>query len=158
MTTRLLPALLSLFLAVTSTPALADVESPEAHAKHPTKTITVDNTDIRPGTLMMDQGDVLSFVNYSVHPVQITFTEPKDIEKHIRCGLVRSASDKNPPPAEWALFTWNEGRLVATLPPGRFASVCDLEPGKYAYTATVVAHKQGAEGGTLPAKGQIEVK
>src|SRR5262249_52631573 len=103
--------------------------------------------------------DILAFVNYSTHPVEVTFTEPSDLEKKIRCGLVHG-TEKNAPSAPWALFTWKDGKLVGTLPPGKFASVCSLEPGSYAYTATIIGLGQRARdpGSVLPAKGQIEVK
>src|SRR5258705_5819838 len=135
MTTASIRLSLALALMLAAAPALAEHEGPEAHSHGATKTITLDGQDVRPATTEMSHGDVISFVNYSTNPVQVTFIEPKDLEKHIHCGLVRDPKDKGTPPAPWALFTWTDGKLVGNVPPGQFASVCSLDPGSYAFTA-----------------------
>jgi len=151
-----LPIALALTLAAAPL-ALAEHEGPEAHAHGATKTITLDGQDIRPSSTEMQNGEVLSFVNYSTHPLRVTFTEPKDLEKHIRCGLVHDV--KTPPSAPWALFTWENGKLVGDVPPGQFASVCSLEPGSYSFTTeSTGAGRADGRPGTLPVKGTIEVK
>jgi plastocyanin len=137
--------------------ALAEHEDSDAHAKATTRTITLDGNDIRPSTLTMDHGDVVSFVNYSTNPVQVTFTEPSDLEKKIRCGLVHG-QEKGAPAAPWALFTFKDGKLVGNVPPGQFASVCSLEPGRYSFTTEIIGLRQRDPGSVLPTKGQIEVK
>ena len=106
----------------------------------------------------MDHSDVLMFVNYSTHPVRVTFTEPADLKNRIRCSAVRGA-EKDALSAPWALFSWENDKLTATVPPGQFASVCSLEHGSYAFTvAPVDASAQGAAShGLLPAKGEIMV-
>ncbi len=161
MTTAIrLPLALALLLAG-PVAALAEHETPEAHQHGATKTIMVDNTDIRPEATQMDHGDVIAFLNSSTHPVKITFTEPADLEKKIRCGLVREAKDKGRPAAPWALFTWVDGKLVGNVPPGQFGSVCSLDPGKYTFTAErigVESSQHAGRAGVLAPKGTIEVK
>jgi|SRR5262245_29215544 len=148
----------ALLLACTGAPVLAETEGPSDHAKHNSRTITLDGNDVRPPQTRMDHADVLMFANYSTHPVRVTFTDPADLKSRIRCGLVRGR-ERDAPAAPWALFTWENDKLVATVPPGQFASVCALEPGSYAFTvASVSASAQGAgTRGLLPAKGQIVV-
>jgi hypothetical protein len=155
MTTSCIRLLLALLVASVAAPALAESEAPDAHAKGTTQTITLDGHDIRPSATTMAHADVVSFVNYSTHPVQVTFIEPSDLEKKIRCGLVHG--EKAAPAAPWALFTWKDGKLVGNVPPGQFASVCSLEPGRYAFTAEIIGQR-AREGSVLANKGTIEVK
>jgi hypothetical protein len=61
----------------------------------------------------------------------VRFTEPEDIASRIHCGLVRPDA-KAKSEAPWQLFAWTNGQLAATIPPGRFASVCSFAPGSYA--------------------------
>jgi hypothetical protein len=122
-----------------------------------TQTITLDGNDIRPSATTMTHADVVSFVNYSTHPVQVTFIEPSDLEKKIRCGLV-ARQGEGAPTSPWALFTWKDGKLVGNVPPGRFASVCSLEPGSYAFTAEILGQGRVRSGSVLAKKGTIEVK
>jgi len=157
MTTRTLRLVLGFVLALGASPTLAEHEDASGHAKHPSQTIVLDGNDVRPSTTRMNQSDVIAFQNYSTIPVQVTFTEPADLEKMIRCGLVTEKAETPPPSAPWALFEWRGGKLTATIPPGRFASVCSLEPGTYSFTATPVAHDPRPSG-VLPAKGQVVVK
>ena len=150
---------LVLTLAVTRARAAHDEEDVTAHSKHPMRTVVLDNTDIRPSTLNMERGDALVFENHSNHPVKVTFTEPDNVVEKIRCGLIR-AKEKEAPKAPWQLFAWQDGKLTATLPPGRFASVCSLLAGTYTYTAIPVTAgaKQTESGGLLPNKAQIVVQ
>jgi hypothetical protein len=157
MTTSSVRLALALLVAVGVGSAVAEHEELDAHAKATTRTVTLDGTDIRPSTTTMDHADVVSFVNYSTHPVRVTFTEPSDLEKKIRCGLVHGKA-KGAPSAPWAIFTWEGGRLVGNVPPGQFASVCSLDPGTYAFTTEIIGQRTRDAGGELPAKGQIEVK
>ena len=160
MTTSPIRLFLALLLALASRPALAEHEGPDAHSHGATQTITLDGNDIRPSNTTINHGDIISFVNYSTHPVQVTFTEPADLEQKIRCGLVHGAKTKDAPSAPWALFTWTDGKLVGNVPPGRFASVCSLEPGTYSFTAQIVGQSTRAadHASILASKGQIEVK
>jgi hypothetical protein len=151
MTTSPIRLLLAASLALAVVPAYAEHEGPDAHAHGATQTVVIDGKDIRPSTTTMSHVDVVSFLNYSTHPVRVTFSEP-GVEKRIRCGLVHG---KGKPSAPWALFTWQDGKLVGNVPPGQFASVCSFDPGSYAFTAEVIGHQtRGAE----MAKGQLEVK
>jgi len=149
---------LAFLLALGVVPAGAEGE--DDHSKHDTATVTLDGNDVRPSTLTMKQSDVLAFVNYSTHPVTVTFTDPADIAQKIRCGLVKGQEHKGAATAPWALFSWQNGKLTGTLPPGRFASVCSLDPGSYAFTATIIGQsaRSSDRSGVLPVKGQVEVK
>jgi hypothetical protein len=107
----------------------------------------------------MAPSDALVFENHSVHPITVTFTEPADLPQKIRCGLIRkSANEKAQAP--WQLFMWKDGKLAATIPPGRFASVCSLQQGSYAFVASRegLAVRPEGSGGGLPEKGQITVR
>ena len=149
---------MALLLAFGPRAVLAEPEGASDHAKHTSRTITLDGNDVRPSQTRMEHSDVLMFVNYSAHPVRVTFTEPADLKNRIRCSAVRGA-EKDAPSAPWALFSWENDKLTATVPPGQFASVCSLEHGSYAFTvAPVDSSAQGAAShGLLPAKGQIMV-
>jgi len=151
-------SLFALLLLLDRIPVLAAEEGLEAHAKHNIQTITLDGNDVRPAQASLDHGDVLAFANYSARPVRVIFTEPADLKDKVRCGLVRG-NEKHAPAAPWALFTWENEKLSATVPPGQFASVCSLEPGSYTFTATSIeTGAQGGSGTKLPGKGQIVVK
>jgi hypothetical protein len=148
----------ALLLVLDTTPMLAAEEGLEAHSKHNIQTITLDGNDVRPSQASLSHGDVLAFANYSAHPVRVIFTEPADLKDKIRCSLVRG-TEKHAPEAPWALFSWENEKLSATVPPGQFASVCSLEPGSYTFTATSIeTAAQGGPGTKLPGKGQIVVK
>ncbi len=104
----------------------------------------------------MGAGDTLVFENYSVRPMRITFTEQADLRERIRCGLVKQkeAEKAQAPPQQ--LFAWSDGKLVGTIPPGRFASVCSFREGPYTFvTARLGVEARPAGGGGLPAKGEV---
>jgi len=150
---------LVLALAVTRARAGHDEEDVTAHSKHTLRTVALDNTDIRPSTLNMERGDALVFENHSINPIRVTFIDPPNMVEKIRCGLIRAKANEEPK-APWQLFVWEDAKLTATLPPGRFASVCSLMAGTYTYTATPVTAgaKLPDAGGLLPEKAQIVVK
>ena len=158
MRSRRLAILLPLFVACAVT-ARAEHESVEAHAAHPQKVVVLDNADLQPSRLELSGKDALVFENHSPHAMLVRFTDPEDIAKRVHCGFVRH-DEKAKSEAPWQLFTWSNGQLVATIPPGRHASVCSMAPGSYTYLVT----RQGAEArgeagtGLLPEKGQIVVK
>lgn len=150
---------LAVLLAFAAGLAIAVEEAPDGHAKAPQKTILLDTDRIQPSKLVMDKGDVLVFQNQSVHPITVSFLEPNDVMEKIHCHLITHGS-KGTPPAPWLLFREFRGKVSATIPPGRFASVCSLDPATY----TFVAQREGAgtgpggRSGVLQQKGEIVVQ
>jgi len=146
-----------LMLALGAAVAYGAEESLEAHAGHPSHTIILDKQDIRPSTTTMSKDDVIVFENQSLQAIKVTFTDPTDMRDKILCHIVRGKESERPQ-APWQLFAWTDGKLVATIPPGRFASVCSLAPGSYSFVTERqgVRPHQGAAG-ELPEKGQIVV-
>ena len=143
--------------ALVSGPTRAAQEAAEEHAKHTEHTVVLDNQDIRPTSITMDAADALVFENQSLRPIVLTFTDPPDMKDKIRCGLVKpTATSKSEAP--WQLFAWQNGKLSATIPPGRFASVCSLAEGSYTFVAERQSTNPHIVGGTLPPKGQVVVK
>ena len=158
MTTSISRLILALSAVLAVGPAFAEHEALDAHGKGDMKTIILEQRDVRPSTTKMSHGDVLSFMNLSIAPIQVTFTEPKDIAKYIRCGLVRAKAD-DVAAAPWALFSLQGDKLVATVPPGHFASVCSLEPGRYTFTTEPInSGDASTRGSLLPAKAEIVVQ
>jgi hypothetical protein len=158
MTTRRLVVLLPLILGL-AVGARADRESLEAHTAHAPKVIVLDNEHVQPSELELGPHDALVFENHSIQPMKVRFTEPKDMANRIHCGLVRP-SEKAKSEAPWQLFAWTNGQLTATIPPGRFASVCSFGEGTYAYLVSRLGAmpRADADSGILPEKGQITVK
>jgi hypothetical protein len=134
--------------------ATATIAAEGPHSGHPQRVVIIDNERIQPSAFTMKADEVLVFENQSVHPMRITFTEPAKSAEMVRCGLLTEAPDKRPP---WGLFDASEGKLTGTIPPGRFGSLCALQPGSYAF----VAERQDAQGHAdeeLPTKGQVKVE
>ena len=123
--------------------ALASTEPLEAHAQYPLKTIVLDPTRIAPAELSLAVGDVLVFENHDVHALRVTFVAPDDAAAHVRCGLVR-ATPSEPEQAPWLLFAHDGGKLAATIPPGRVASLCSLQKGTYVFVVDGVEPEPGA--------------
>ena len=147
---------LALGLGVGAVPARG--EDAGAHARQTPHAIILEDLDVRPSTTTMGAGDTLVFENYSVHTMRITFTEPADLRERIRCGLVKQ-KEADKAQAPWQLFAWSDGKLVGTIPPGRFASVCSLREGTYTFvTARLGVEARPGGGGGLPAKGEVIVK
>jgi hypothetical protein len=158
MRSRCCNVVVALVLAAAAGPARAEHEDLMGHARHPAHTVVLDNLDIRPADTTMDPGDVLVFENQSLQPIKVSFVEPADLKDRIRCELVRPTPDAKVR-APWQLFAWEDGKLTATIPPGRFASVCSLKEGNYTFLADPVnARARQPSGGGLPQKGQIVVK
>jgi len=145
------------FLALGAVTVRAEQESVEAHAKHPQKVVILDADRIAPSSLQMSEGDVLVFENQSVQPIVVTFVEPKDVGEKIHCSLVRK-DEREKIRAPWLLFEKSGGGLSASIPPGRFASLCSLGPGTYAYTARLARLRTRQAGSIVPEKGQITVQ
>jgi hypothetical protein len=157
MTGRAGAALAALLLMACSGSAGAADEPLEAHGKHASRTVVLDNEDVRPSDTTMARNEVLVFQNAATQPAVVTFIEPADLQQRIRCGLLEPSADEVRR-APWLLFGWRQGKLVATVPPGRFASVCSLAPGKYAFTVERQGVDAKGTGGVLPEKGTITVQ
>jgi hypothetical protein len=126
-----------------ATPVLAH-EDVMGHGSHPQKTITLMRDRISPTDLTMGKDDVLEFQNLSLYALKIKFLEPENMTDKIRCELINPKGSKQGK-TPWALFSWDEKqRLSATIPPGRFASLCTLAPGKYRYVIDQVGGTQAA--------------
>jgi hypothetical protein len=147
-----------LLLVVLGIPG-ARAEMPDEHAGKRQVTVYLFSERIAPSDVTLKQDDVITWENQSVHLMQVTFDAPADIEKKIRCGLLKLPASQRPP---WAVFSMNDGRLVGVMPPGRFGSMCELAPGQYAYTVKQLDADAGAGGGDsssiLPLKGTITVQ
>lgn len=142
---------IALALLVLAAPARA-AEAP--HATHTQRTVIVDNERVQPSALTMAPDEVLVFENHSLHPMRITFTDPANSAEMVRCSLLTEAPARRPP---WGLFDVANGRLTGTIPPGRFASLCALQPGSYAFVAERL-DAQGHADVELATKGQIRVE
>jgi hypothetical protein len=147
--------LLALLVAAVG-PARGD-EDVASHARHAQKIVLLDAERIVPSDTMMAEGDVIVFQNQSTEPIVVTFVDPKDVASKIHCSLVRKSEEEHPR-APWLLFQKAGDQVTATIPPGRFASMCSLSPGKYAFTAKRTRVKTSDAGGVLPDKGQITVQ
>jgi hypothetical protein len=132
-------------------------EDVKGHANHPQKTIVLMENRISPADLKMDKNDVLGFQNLSLYAMRIKFLEPEHMADAIRCELINPKAGKQGK-APWLLFAWDEKqRLSATIPPGRFASLCSLAPGQYSFVmdraggtqAAVRAPEGSGERGTI---------
>ena len=133
-------------------------EDVQAHLRAATHTVILDTEDVRPSTTTMAAGDAVAFQNYSLDVMRVTFVEPADLKERIRCGLVKQ-NEAEKAQAPWQLFAWSDDKLVATIPPGRFASVCSFREGTYTFLANRlgVQPRDGVAGG-LPQKGEVIVK
>ena len=148
-------AVLALVLWPRCVPA---VEEPlGAHTQHAPKTIVIDNDHLEPSSVDMSAQDAVLFENHSTRPIAVTFTEPADLRDRIRCGLILGSA-KERTRAPWQLFAWQDGKLAATIPPGRFASLCSLQAGNYSFLIARLGPGVNPAGGKLPDKGQITVK
>jgi len=153
---RVATAVLGLVL---SPAVVAAVEEPlTAHTQRPPKTVIIDNDRLLPSSLEMDAKDSVVFENFGTRPVSITFTEPTDLRDRIRCRLIHGDPQEHNG-APWQLFTWRDGKLVATVPEGRFASLCSLQPGRYTFLVSRLGSDVSPGGGSKPPeKGDITVK
>jgi hypothetical protein len=137
--------------------ALGASEPIEAHTQYPLKTIILDATRLTPSEMTAAVGDALVFENHSVRPVRVTFVAPDDAADHVRCGRVRQGAGE-PPSAPWLLFAREQGKLTATIPPGRFASVCSLQKGTYDYVVMAVEAAPAGGSVVVPGTGRIVVQ
>ena len=133
----------ALVLLPLAAPAFAH-EDPMGHGTHTQKTVTLMRDRISPTDLTMAKDDVLEFQNLSLYAMKVKFLEPEKMADSIRCELVNPKGSKQGK-TPWALFSWDEKqRLSGTIPPGRFASLCTLTPGKYRYVIDPVGGTRAA--------------
>ena len=99
------------------------------------RVITIDREQVHPSALSMKRDDVLEFVNYSAAPM-IVFIRPHEPSDMARCHVAAlGAGDDLAPDA----FIWAAGyQPAAIIPPGRFANICSLAPGRYVFVTREV--------------------
>jgi hypothetical protein len=133
-------------------------ETTAAHARHPQTVFVLDNERLQPSSATMERDGVLVFENHSLHPMFVRFVEPGDAAQRIHCHFIKKSEREAQAP--WLLFAANDGKLTATIPPGRFASLCAFAPGTYAFVAEPARVTSGSagRGGSLGEKGQITVR
>jgi len=150
-------ALMTLIAGVMSTIARAsnDVDGRARGAR----TIVLQGQDqITPSALTMTAGDVLEFENDSGELMRLIFVEPPDQDDNIHCYLADHTIAR-PDEMPWLLFDRDPGRrLTATIPPGKFASVCSLAPGQYTFVTVPVPRDSSDVLESLGIKGTITVE
>jgi hypothetical protein len=143
-----------LLIALAAGPAAAGDSTGTGAVAH---TITIIDRDvIRPSTLSMRSGDVLEFSNYSAQPMLLVFTEPRDPVDKVRCRPAHASAPSAS--ADLMLDDSGEPQLLTVIPPGRSASSCSLEPGRYAFLMRRVSRDVRAPDDTLGTKGVITVQ
>jgi hypothetical protein len=154
-----LPLVLGTILLLVPAGLRAAEDDARSHAAAPHKVIVIDADRVSPSALTMSPDDVLEFENFALNSMQVVFLEPADQADKIRCHLVGEKAG-HAARASWQLFSWGPGhRLTATIPPGRFASVCSLAPGQYTFVARRAAPATGTPpAATLGMKGTITVQ
>ena len=151
-------ALVTLIAGVTFTTAQAsnDVDArPAGNAR----TIVLQGEDrLTPSTLTMTAGDVLEFENDSGELMRLIFVEPPDQDDSINCYLADHTIAR-PDQVPWLLFDRGpRRRLTATIPPGKFPSVCSLAPGQYTFVTVPVPRDPRDVLESLGIKGTITVE
>ena len=123
------------------------------------RTIVLQGEDgITPSALTMTTGDVLEFENDSGELLRLIFVEPPHPDDDIHCYLADHAIAR-PDQMPWLLFDRDPGRrLVATMGPGKFASVCSLAPGQYTFVTMPIPRDPRGAGDPLGIKGTITVE
>jgi len=122
------------------------------------KTIVLGVTRIEPDNFTVGSTDVIAFTSTASDPLQVEFIKPTSQAGKINC---RVADPKSLKPGEmrWAAFSPNgEGHFAATVPPGRFPSVCTLAPGSYTYVVHRLSANPGTSEGRLGLEGNIRVR
>jgi hypothetical protein len=145
-------------IVIATTASITIANGPRGDASVARTITIIDGDVIRPSTLSMHAGDVLEFTNYSAEPMLLSFTEPRDAIDRIRCPVVH---EKAPSGARDPLRLDVDGsrpRLSTTIPPGRSASSCSLEPGHYGFVMRRVSRDFRAPEDSLGTKGVITVE
>jgi len=154
------PIMLALLALPPATSTATADETPEAHSHLKRTVIQLDAERLQPPSATVERDGVLVFENFAVNPIVVRFIEPADAAQKVRCHFVRQKGRIEGAP--WLLFSLDAGKLSATIPPGRFASLCSLDPGTYTYVAEVQRLKTqspSAAGSCVGSeKGQIVVR
>ena len=154
---RTVMVLMMLAAAVTSGMASASDEM-EGRGRSARKIVMHDDELISPSALTMNRDDVLEFENDSGQLMRLVFVEPEDQREKVRCHLVNRMSAR-PDETPRLVLDWDAGtRLTTIIPPGRFASVCSLAPGRYAFVARRVSRDPRGGEDSLGTKGTITVE
>jgi hypothetical protein len=97
------------------------------------KTIVLGPTRLDPANLTLARSEAVGFINTGNDPLTMEFTGPREQGGRITCRLSNPEALKRGE-APWAEFRLNDqGHYKASIPPGRFPSVCSLAPGPYTY-------------------------
>ena len=149
-------ALMALVAGVTSTIARA---SNDVDGRAGARTIVLQGGDqITPSALTMTAADVLEFENDSGELMRLIFVDPPEQDDSIQCYLADHTIAR-PDEMPWLLFDRGPGRrLTATIPPGKFASVCSLAPGQYTFVTVPVPRDPRDVLESLGIKGTITVE
>ena len=154
---RTVIVLMMLAAAVASGMASASEEL-EGRVRTARKIVMHDDDLISPSALTMNRDDVLEFENDSGKFMRLVFVEPEDQREKVRCHLVNRTSAR-PDETPRLVLDWDAGtRLTTIIPPGRFASVCSLAPGRYAFVARRVSRDPRGGEDSLGTKGTITVE
>jgi len=154
---RTVMVLMMLAAAMTSGMASASDEM-EGRGRSARKIVMHDDELISPSALTMNRDDVLEFENDSGQLMRLVFVEPEDQREKVRCHLVNRTSAR-PDETPRVVLDWDAGtRLTTIIPPGRFASVCSLAPGRYAFVARRVSRDPRGGEDSLGTKGTITVE
>jgi len=154
---RTVMVLMMLAAAMTSGMASASDEM-EGRGRSARKIVMHDDELISPSALTMNRDDVLEFENDSGQLMRLVFVEPEDQREKVRCHLVNRTSAR-PDETPRLVLDWDAGtRLTTIIPPGRFASVCSLAPGRYAFVARRVSRDPRGGEDSLGTKGTITVE
>ena len=138
--------------------AFASASEDVDRAAVPVRKIVVRDDLISPSALTMNRNEALEFENDSGKSMKLVFVQPRDQTDRIRCYPI-DHTIVQPSQAPWMLFDWGPGqRLTATIPPGKFASVCSLLPGQYVFVTTRVSRDARGADSSLGTKGTITVQ
>jgi hypothetical protein len=130
----------------------------EGRGRAARKIVMHDDELISPSALTMNRDDVFEFENDSGQFVRLVFVEPEDQRDMVRCHLV-DPTIAGPDQTARLVLDWGDGRrLSAIIPPGRFASVCSLAPGRYTFVARRVSRDPRGGEDSLGTKGTITVQ
>src|SRR5260221_7242037 len=144
-------------LVIATTASITTANGPRGATSVAREITIIDGDVILPSTLSMRTGDVLEFTNYSAEPMLLSFIEPDAIDK-LRCPVVHDDAPSGAPNPLRLDVDGSRPRLSTTIPPGRSASPCPLEPGHYGFLMRRVSRDFRAPEDSLGTKGLITVE